>query len=360
VATDSTPFQTRFNLSHEHAIRKNFAWSRLPPLIPSGQICQESTDKVMNSGSEMPMWCSPLLPVNLGNAADPTQIEHFSACADHTPKPTDDIMNFMRNKLRNRGGHRGTGRGGENGPHLTIPPGDVEEAVHYMQFTGEIDLSELTFTAESGGTGIESFLDVVVFEVPPHCTSHNCDLSRYGIGALTHFNGMEFLGLCQAGRLIIDNNIFQGFHTQLMIPSEGPMPSNIKKNSGTFKVPVPDKNFNVMLANCNDNGRPVSLTGQVVFDFEENFTPITPYSLTLLTSVALFVCLCFSCLSIKIDRGTRADWEYQRFQNVEILLEEQARGRLQQQQQQQPSENNADETDVESSEQQELRPASIA
>jgi hypothetical protein len=237
-------------------------------------------------------------------------------------------MNYINQNLWEGVGHRAHERGGGKGPHLIITPGDVEEAVHYMQFTGDIDLSELTFTVETGGAGIESFLDIAVFEVPPHCSSHNCDLSRYGVGEVTHFNGVAFLGLCQAGRLVIDRNIFQGHHTQLMVPSEDPMPSNINKSDGTFKVPVQDRNYNVILANCNDKGRPVSVTGQVVFDFEESFTPVTPRTLIILTSVALAICLFFSALSIKIDRGTRADWEYRRFQNFGVLQEEQTQERL--------------------------------
>ena len=76
----------------------------------------------------------------------------------------------------------------------------MEEAVHYMQFTGEIDLSELVFSAEGPSNGVQSFVDVAVFEVPSQCTSHNCDLSQFGVGALTHFNGVTFLNLCQSGR----------------------------------------------------------------------------------------------------------------------------------------------------------------
>ena len=109
-------------------------------------------------------------------------------------------MNYLRSKLP-----RGKASGGSSGPalggpHLTINPGSVEEAVHYMQFTGEIDLSELVFSAEGPSNGVQSFVDVAVFEVPSQCTSHNCDLSQFGVGALTHFNGVTFLNLCQSGR----------------------------------------------------------------------------------------------------------------------------------------------------------------
>ena len=126
---------------------------------------------------------------------------------------------------------------------------------------------------------------------------------------------------------MIDNNIFQGHHTQLMIPSEGPMPSHIKHSSGIFKVPVKNRNYDVMIANCNENGRRVQLAGQVVFDFEDNFAPLTSGSLTILTMIAVAVCLVLSLLSIKIERGTRSDWEYQRIRSFEAEREDQERQR---------------------------------
>lgn len=269
-------------------------------------------------------------------------------------------MNFMRNKIsRARNGYQANVH--NQGPHLTIAPGAVEEAVHLMQFAGDINLSELTFTAENHGMSVESFLDIVVFEVPPHCNSHNCDLSLYGIGTLTHFNGVSFLGLCQAGRLMIDHNIFQGHHTQLMVPSEGSMPSHIAKSSDRFTIPVQNRNYDVMIANCNGEGRRISLSGQVVFDFQNDIAPITPKSLALLTFVALSVCLMFTLLSIKIDRGTRADWEYRRVQNVEIQREESTRERSQRQHdgEEGGSTEESDEDDI-SSETTELRHVAIA
>jgi hypothetical protein len=266
-------------------------------------------------------------------------------------------MNYLTSKLRTRQQQGGSGNGGvgpTGGPHLSIAPGAIEEAVHYMQFSGDIDLSELYFSAEGQGTGVESFVDIAVFEVPGHCTSHNCDLSQFGVGALTHFNGITFLNLCQAGRLMIDNNIFQGHHTQLMIPSEGPMPSHIKRSAGTFKVPIQNRYYDVMIANCNEHGRRIQLAGQVVFAFEDNLTPIlTARSLTILTTVAFAVCLVLSLLSIKIERGTRSDWEYQQFHNVEVEREEQERARLR-------DENDSSEDSGEEPDQVELRPATVA
>ena len=92
-----------------------------------------------------------------------------------------------------------------NGPSIGIPPGQVKEDVHYMESRGAIDLSELRFYADeypqaahssldfgvqSNKTyeedqikdknvgGVETFVDIAVFEVPKHCTSRNCDLSK--------------------------------------------------------------------------------------------------------------------------------------------------------------------------------------
>ena len=180
-----------------------------------------------------------------------------------------------------------------NGPFLDISPGDVEEAVHYMKYTGEIDLSELRFVAdhsshqskeeeeeEEAAGGVQSFLDIAIFEVPEYCTSQNCDLSRFGVGEFTEINGMPFLGLCKNGRLIIDDNIFRGKHSQLMVPSQGSMPSHIKSGSATFKVPSPNRSYDVMIANCNDHGRHVHLTGGVVFSIDaDDSLNITPGSL---------------------------------------------------------------------------------
>ena len=103
-----------------------------------------------------------------------------------------------------------------NGPTIGINPGQVKEDVHYMEARGDIDLSHLRFYAEdyfketndhsdfnvqnnttiyrnedidSNSSennsittfgAIESFLDIVVFDVPEHCTSRNCDLSKVG------------------------------------------------------------------------------------------------------------------------------------------------------------------------------------
>jgi hypothetical protein len=124
---------------------------------------------------------------------------------------------------------------------------------------------------------------------------------------LAYFQGATYLSLCQAGRLIFDRNNFDGFHTQLMIPRESPMPNHIK--SGKFHVPK-DRYYEVMLANCNQNGQHVHVSGQVVFDFQEGSVQLTNSSLALLISLAFTVFISLSLLAVRINWGTRADFEY--------------------------------------------------
>ena len=67
----------------------------------------------------------------------------------------------------------------------------------------------------------------------------------------------------------------------------------------------------------------------------------------MLTAVALAVCLLCTFLTVRIDRGTRSDWEYQQFQNFEAMREDEERQRLQGRQQQQEPEQQSSETQQE-------------
>jgi hypothetical protein len=230
-------------------------------------------------------------------------------------------MNFF-------GRHHVSGRSRGNGRHkddnrseVVIKPGQVEEAVHSMQFNGAINLSELQFHVEySVGTNahdVESFLDIVIFEVPALCTSRTCDLSLYGVGEMEHFTGMDFLSLCKDGRLLLDMDLFEGHHTSLMVPSEGDMPTHVK--NGSFTIPVENRNYEVMIANCNDNGRKVTISGQIVFDVGDDTFGLSLFSEVKLTLVALGICLVFSIFSIRIRRETLADYNYNFLHNGESL-----------------------------------------
>jgi len=233
-------------------------------------------------------------------------------------------MDFIRNEITEfRDDHHDNNNQQDqdqfDGPSTNIAPGQVEEAVHYMTQDGFIDLSLLRFQINERNKGIgmqmqdgvESFLDIAVFEVSnEHCTSRNCDLSKYGVGSLAHFKGATYLNLCMAGRLILDHNIFEGHHTQLMIPREGPMPNHVKQG-GKFSVPK-GRYYEVLLANCKQEGQHVHVAGQVLFDFQDGPVEITNGSFAILTALAFLVFLSLSILAIRIDWGTRADYEYGR------------------------------------------------
>lgn len=139
---------------------------------------------------------------------------------------------------------------------------------------------------------------------------------QIGIGSLNHLNGASYLNLCQAGRLQLNHDIFKGHHTQLMIPSEGPMPARIKQNeSGKFSMPK-NRHYEVMLANCHERGRRIHVRGQVVFDLVDGEAPVTNLtatSLTILVSVAFTVFALLTILAIRINWGTRADFEYEQY-----------------------------------------------
>jgi hypothetical protein len=100
-------------------------------------------------------------------------------------------MDFIRNQIANfnRNDHDEDDNSNQDQtdrPTSDISPGQVEEAVHYMSQNGYIDISFLRFASSLSKyhkevqiqDGVESFLDVAVFEVPEHCTSRNCDLSK--------------------------------------------------------------------------------------------------------------------------------------------------------------------------------------
>ena len=100
-------------------------------------------------------------------------------------------MDFIRNQIANfnRNDHDEDDNKNQDQtdrPTSDISPGQVEEAVHYMSQNGYIDISFLRFASSLSKyhkgvqiqDGVESFLDVAVFEVPEHCTSRNCDLSK--------------------------------------------------------------------------------------------------------------------------------------------------------------------------------------
>ena len=175
-------------------------------------------------------------------------------------------MDYVRQQLSGNGGPNGTNNKIPIGRPVPIHAGQVEEAVHRIDNMGAIDLSRLRFSVADDAIGIDSVLDVAIFQVPAHCNSQLCDLSEHGIGKLEHFDGASYLSLCNNdGRLQIDRERFRGHHSELAIPGDGPMIEDRIVDGGEIVVSERDRTYEVMIANCNKQGKQVNMAGQVIF-----------------------------------------------------------------------------------------------
>eukprot|EP00537_Pseudo-nitzschia_pungens_P014035 CAMPEP_0172387178 /NCGR_PEP_ID=MMETSP1061-20121228/4539_1 /TAXON_ID=37318 /ORGANISM="Pseudo-nitzschia pungens, Strain cf. pungens" /LENGTH=393 /DNA_ID=CAMNT_0013116749 /DNA_START=263 /DNA_END=1441 /DNA_ORIENTATION=+ len=210
-------------------------------------------------------------------------------------------------------------------------------------------------TTQDYGFAVESFLDIAVFEVPEHCTSQNCDLSKFGIGSLSHFgSSMSYLTLCEGSRLKLDPNLFRGHHTHLMIPFEGQMPDRIvQTKAARFHVPR-DKHYEVLLANCHPRGKNLRVGGQVVFDLvasgDETIGDLTPLAIVVLVAVAVVVFGVLTVLAVRVNWGTRSDFErelYEYGQRERERERERSTTALQSQTQTQTQSNGRSENDYE-------------
>ena len=176
---------------------------------------------------------------------------------------------------------------------------------------------------------IDSYIDIVVFEVPKHCSSSQaCDLSKYGIGRIEEnfVNGMEYLSLCDdiTGRLYIEKQKFRGYKTQLYIPPAGLLMKDRILDLNAAQIPVYPSNdeskLEIIIANCDKHaygyGRNVELTGQVVFDADNPFfgdghtsqSPLDTISQIKLITFGLSICIFFSLFSFRVRTGTRAEY----------------------------------------------------
>jgi hypothetical protein len=233
----------------------------------------------------------------------------------------------------------------QQGVKIEIAPGQVEEAVRAIPFTGAIDVSGLNFyaypredememakyasvddaTTDSGTIAgmneattqafeMDSIVDIAVFEVAnDQCTSQSCDISKYGVGQLEHFDQMAFMSLCKDGRLRINRDAFTGLHVEVRIPAHGVLPDRqIADGDGIISVPESGCTYEVLIANCNKHGRKLLLTGQVLFDVDEGISQnvVPPTNLVLF---GMAICLIFSFLNIRIRFGTRIESNYEEF-----------------------------------------------
>lgn len=254
-------------------------------------------------------------------------------------------MDYIRNHLS--GGGRGVDAANQQGGvKIDLSPGEVEVAVHVIPFTGAIDITELSFyaypredetafvehpatdvairnsasinTNDDGNKNLEmdSIVDIAVFEVTSDkCTSQKCDISRFGVGQLEHVGGISFMTLCQDGRLRIDDDIFTGLHAEVRIPSHGQLPDkHIAEEDGIIPVLESGRSYEVVVANCNQYGRMLRLSGQVIFEMDKLSSDNAGPAANLIL-VGMAICLVCSFLNIRIRCGTRAD--YADFRNIQ-------------------------------------------
>jgi hypothetical protein len=90
------------------------------------------------------------------------------------------------------------------------------------------------------------------------------------------------------------------------------MPDRITQHKySKFSMPK-ERNYEVLLANCHEKGRHIHVVGQVVFDLVNTDTVVnnlTAGSMTILVSVAFMVFAFLTIVVIRINWGTRADFE---------------------------------------------------
>ena len=88
------------------------------------------------------------------------------------------------------------------------------------------------------------------------------------------------------------------------------MPDRIKQRQyNKFSMPEA-KHYEVMLANCHPNARKIRVRGQVVFDLvDDGDVDLTKDSISVLVSVACLVFVVLTILTVRVNLGTRADFE---------------------------------------------------
>jgi len=130
-----------------------------------------------------------------------------------------------------------------------------------------------------------STVDVIAFHVPDECarSKAGCDWTELGVGASDGNGSLRWccsddavsLGFCRAdtqyGRLIIDKTKFQGDHRVLAIPASGHIERTITDGRMDFKTE--DGRYVMIIANCNDFGRDLEVTGSYEFVSKHGHLP---------------------------------------------------------------------------------------
>jgi len=165
--------------------------------------------------------------------------------------------------------------------------------IHYsdgfLEAPGYIDLSNLKFVSLRLGSGsnqtfVDSTVDIAFFHLPSTCASSKdgCDWSKLGIGASDDKGNLRWccsensqeLGFCEEksqGRLIVNADSFTGQHRFIDVPASGALITNLKY--GKLEEPLYSGKYVLVVANCNDDGRDVTITGDYVWKSVHGFLP---------------------------------------------------------------------------------------
>lgn len=134
------------------------------------------------------------------------------------------------------------------------------------------------------GTGVTQ-LDIAILHLPGECanTRSGCEWTELGIGATSADGDVRWccssdaveLGLCEGGpkygSMIVNNTLFKGSHRYVEIPPTGQMKDGIRY--GKIEEPTKSGRYIVILANCNDQGREVLVTGSTVWKSAHGYLP---------------------------------------------------------------------------------------
>ena len=113
-------------------------------------------------------------------------------------------------------------------------------------------------------------------------TRAGCDWTQLGVGARTEDGVIRYccsndaidLGLCpgsQYGRLILDTKKFSGKHRFQEIPATGNFDGQLKY--GRFEQAADNGKYILVMANCNDEGRPIMVKGRTVWKSVHGYLP---------------------------------------------------------------------------------------
>ncbi|GKY95508.1 hypothetical protein MPSEU_000512500 [Mayamaea pseudoterrestris] len=129
-----------------------------------------------------------------------------------------------------------------------------------------------------------TFVDFVAFKLPSDCanTKAGCDWPSLGIGAQLPDGTLRWccssdavaLGLCKGGadlgRLIVDQGKLPGKKRQIPIPNSGEIAKSV--NNGLIDAEE-SGNYVLIMANCDDQGRDLLLTGEAAYKSVHGFLP---------------------------------------------------------------------------------------